>query len=282
MNAIEGRLSDYAAAHTKEVEGILKIVEKETEERSKHAQMMVGRVEGTLLRFIVQISEARSILEIGTFTGYSALMMASALPQDGRLVTLEKSEKHAMVARDYFDRSGFGHKITSIVGDAKDTLCDLNGPFDIVFIDADKSSYDFYYEKGLSLLLPGGLIILDNMLWDGEVLDPKDEESLAIDRLNEKIAKDHRVENVLLTVRDGVMLVRKKMELSSDWRRTLEAKTRNMMRRERRKKISSRSNTAEAHNQKASKFAKGESAHSSRLADPSGARGRKASSRGRK
>ncbi len=236
MNAVEGPLNDYAAAHTREVEDIIKAVEADTEAKSKQAQMMVGRIEGTFLHLLVEIAGAKRVLEIGTFTGYSALMMASALPQDGVLFTLERSEKHAMVARHYFDRSGFGHKIASVVGDARETLDDIEGPFDLIFIDADKSSYDFYYEKCLSLLSPGGVMVLDNMLWDGKVLDPHDEESVTIDRLNAKIAQDKRVENVLLTVRDGVMLVRKKTgRPSSDWRKDLEINTRNMIRREHRK-----------------------------------------------
>jgi hypothetical protein len=125
----------------------------------------------------------------------------------------------------------------------------------MIFIDADKPSYDFYYEKGLSLLVPGGLMVLDNMLWYGRVLDPMDEDSLAIDRLNAKIVRDNRVENVLLTVRDGVMLVRKKEREPSNWRKILETKTRDMIKRERRKEIS-HSNKVRAPSERVSRFRK--------------------------
>ena len=150
------------------------------------------------------------MLEIGTFTGYSALSMAAALPEGGRLDTCDIEPEHVDVARRYISRSPHAGKITIHLGPALDTIAQLDGDFDFVFIDADKANYDNYYEAVLPRLTEHGLIAIDNTLWSGKVLDPPDEDSRTIAALNDKLAADERVVCVQLTVRDGITLVRRR------------------------------------------------------------------------
>jgi caffeoyl-CoA O-methyltransferase len=173
-------------------------------------QMLTGRVEGRLLKLLVEIHGPRVVLEIGTFTGYSALSMAEGLGPDGRVITCEIDPDAAEMAQAAFDRSPFGRRIELRMGPALDTVRRLESPIDFAFIDADKEGYPAYYEEILRRMPSGGLIVLDNMLQDGRVLAPDDSAARAIDQLNAHIARDERVENVLLTVRDGVQLVRKR------------------------------------------------------------------------
>jgi caffeoyl-CoA O-methyltransferase len=174
--------------------------------------MQVGRVEGTLLKLLVGLCGARRVLEIGTFTGFSGLCMAEALPDDGELITCDVDPVATGLARRYFDSSPHGRKITIRLAPALETLRALAGsaPFDLCFIDADKGNYLAYYEAVLPLLRRGGLIVADNMLWSGRVLAPSSVDDHAIVALNAHIVADERVENVLLTVRDGIMLARKR------------------------------------------------------------------------
>jgi caffeoyl-CoA O-methyltransferase len=153
---------------------------------------------------------ARRALEVGTFTGFSALMMAAALPDDGEVVTLELSAEHAAFARSFFERSEHGHKVRLVEGPAPESLKGLAGPFDLVFIDANKTGYVDYYEAALPLLSERGVIAVDNVLWSGEVLDPKDDDARAIVAFNEHVAQDERVTQVMLTVRDGILLIRRR------------------------------------------------------------------------
>ena len=173
-------------------------------------QMLTGPVEGRFLELLVHASGARRILEIGTFTGFSALSMAAALPEDGTIDTLDIEPKHAEVAQRYFDRSPHGSKITLHLGPALDTIAGLEGSFDLVFIDADKENYDAYYEAVLPRLSEGALIAIDNTLWSGRVLEPEDETTRLIAALNDKLAADERVVAVQLTVRDGITLLRRR------------------------------------------------------------------------
>ena len=172
--------------------------------------MLTGRLEGGFLRLMVRAFQARRIVEIGMYTGYSALSMAEALPDDGKLITCEVNPEAEAIARRYFRESPHRDKIEIRMGPALQTLEKLEGPFDFAFIDADKENYPSYYELCLERLRPGGAIAVDNVLWSGRVLDPQDEETRAIATLNERVSKDDRVDHVLLTIRDGVMLVIKK------------------------------------------------------------------------
>ena len=204
------KVAEYAEQHTTPPDPLLAELAKETYETMSVPQMLTGTVEGRLLELLVHASGAKRILEIGTFTGYSALSMAAALSDDGHIDTLDIEPKHAEVAQRYFDRSPHGSKITLHLGPATETIGKLEGEFDLVFIDADKEGYDAYYEAVLPRLSARGLIVIDNTLWSGRVLDPQDESTEKIAALNDKIAADDRVVAVQLTVRDGVTLVRRR------------------------------------------------------------------------
>lgn len=209
MDIVDKKLEQYAFDRTRPEPELLRALAEETYARMQSPQMLTGRLEGRLLKLLAALSGAKRVLEIGTFTGYSALSLAEGLPDDGRVVTCEIEKAHADMARKYFERSPHGHKIEIRMGSALETLASLAGPFDLAFIDADKGNYPAYYERVMELIRPGGLILLDNTLWSGQVLDPGDAESRAIDAVNRRIAADARVENVLLTVRDGLQIVRK-------------------------------------------------------------------------
>lgn len=201
----------YVKEHTTPVPPLLDELERETYEKMEFPEMLTGRVEGHLLQSLIKISGARNAFEIGTFTGYSALMMAEGLPDDGRLITCEISKECARMAQRYFDRSPHGKKIDLKLGPAYDVLEKIpEGSIDFVFIDADKIAYPLYYRESLRILKKGGLIAADNALWSGKVLNPEDEDSRAIADFNEIVKNDDSVEKALLTVRDGIYLIRKK------------------------------------------------------------------------
>lgn len=210
MVLIDARIGRYAFEHTQAEPAVLQELAEDTRAHMPMAQMLTGRLEGRFLKLLAQLAGARRILEIGMFTGYSALSMAEALPEDGELITCDIDAKAEAFAKRYFARSPHGHKIAVRMGPALDTIASLVGEFDLVFLDADKENYPAYYEAVLPLLRRGGLLVIDNALWSGAVLHPQDEASRAIHALNRQIADDPRVENVLLTVRDGVNLVRKR------------------------------------------------------------------------
>ncbi len=203
-------IEKYAEAHAEPVDPLLDELREETFRTMADPQMQVGRVEGTFLKLLVRMSGARRALEIGMFTGYSGLMIASGLPEDGTLTTCDVNPKAEAVARRYFARSPHGKKITIRMGPALETIRTLSPPIDFVFLDADKVNYPHYYEAVLPLMPSGGLLVADNVLWSGKVLHPKDESDRAIVVFNECVAKDPRVEKVLLTVRDGMTIARKK------------------------------------------------------------------------
>lgn len=210
---VPAEIEAYAAAHTTGLPLLLQELVAETQKKfADRSQMLSGQLEGQFLQMLVATAGARRVLEVGTFTGFSALMMAAALPADGELTTLELSKKHADFARSFFERSPDGGKIKLIEGPALESLKSLRGPFDFVFIDANKDGYADYYDAAMELLAPGGLIAVDNVLWSGEVLDPKDDNGRAIVAFNEKVARDDRVVQVITTVRDGVMLIRRRGE----------------------------------------------------------------------
>jgi caffeoyl-CoA O-methyltransferase len=171
--------------------------------------MLIGPVEGMLLEFLVWAAGARRVLEIGTFTGFSAQMMAAALPDDGVLITCDIDPKATGLARQYFEKSPHGHKIQLRMGPALETLESLDGPFDLVFVDADQANTIAYYERALDLLSPRGIIAVDNALSGGSVLDRATASDHVMAKFNRHVRRDPRVRHVLLPVRDGVMLVRR-------------------------------------------------------------------------
>ena len=204
-------LERYATEHSSPESPLLVELAQATREFSSASGMMVGRLEGRFLKTLVAAVGTQRVLEIGTFTGYSALSMAEALPVDGRLITLELSPEHAEMARRYIARSEFADRIEVLVGPALETLQTLQGPFDFVFIDADKPSYLAYYEAVLPMLSPRGLIAVDNVFQAGRVVEPgnNSENVVAIRRFNDHVAADARVESVMVPIRDGVTLIRR-------------------------------------------------------------------------
>ena len=202
-------IEEYASAHTQAPNELLKELEQKTYAECKDPQMVIGALEGSFLRMMVAITSTKRVLEVGMFTGYSALCMAEALPDDGELIACDINEETSKIAQSFFDRSPHGKKITIRLGPALETLERLDGVFDIIFIDADKENYYAYYETVLPKLKTGGLILADNVLWSGAVLNPKSEADHALVKFNKLVTEDNRVENVLLTLRDGVMMVRK-------------------------------------------------------------------------
>jgi caffeoyl-CoA O-methyltransferase len=210
---LDEEIERYVEAHTTPEDELFTRLRVETEAAFAEPQMQVGPVEGRLLRLLVMISGARRVLEIGTFSGYSALALASGLPADGELLTLDVDAEATAVARRYFDESPWGRKIRLRLGPALATLRELaagGASFDLVFIDADKESYVDYWEAVVPLVPPGGLILADNALWSGRVLAPQEETDRAVAAFNARVRGDARVEHVLLSIRDGVMLARKR------------------------------------------------------------------------
>ena len=205
-------LEDYCRVHTSTVDPLLEELADYTRGHCQYPQMLTGPVEGTFLRMLVTLTRARRILEIGTYTGYSALSMAAGLPADGAIITCDIDADTNAIARSFWARSPHGGKIKPILGPALETLAQMAPAemFDMVFIDADKENYVGYYEAVLPRLRDGGLIAADNTLWSGRVLDPRTESDRAIVAFNTHVTHDPRVEHVLLSVRDGVMLIRKR------------------------------------------------------------------------
>lgn len=208
---VSAEIEAYAEAHSVPESEVCRALREETYCRMEYPQMVVGPLEGAFLKMMTQLVRAKRVLEIGMFTGYSALCFAEALPDDGSVITCEIDEPSAAMARQYFPRSPHGHKISIRMGPALETLKQLEGPFDLVFIDADKLNYVNYYRRAKELLAPDGVILIDNVLWSGDVLiqPPPDERTAAIQELNRVVSQDQNVSAVLVTLRDGILMVRK-------------------------------------------------------------------------
>jgi caffeoyl-CoA O-methyltransferase len=206
---VESGVEQYAEEHSSPDGELFERLAAETHEKTTAPQMMVGRLEGRFLGTLVRSLPARRVLELGTFTGYSSISMALALPAGGRIVTCDVNEETTAIARRYAEEAGVADRIDYRLGPGLETIAELDEPFDLIFIDADKPNYVKYYEATLPLLADGGLMVVDNTLWSGRVADPddQDENTLAIRALNDRVLEDPRVENVLLTVRDGMNLV---------------------------------------------------------------------------
>jgi predicted O-methyltransferase YrrM len=208
---VEPQIEEYAEEHTSPDGELFERLAEETRAKTTAPQMMVGRIEGRFLATLVRLRGAQRILELGTFTGYSSISMASALPPDGSIITCDVDPEATAIARRYMDESGYGDRIEIRLGPALETIATLEGPFDLVFIDADKPNYKAYYEAVLPLLAENGLVIADNVLWSGRVVEAGgDESTLAIKDFNEHVRNDARVASVMLTVRDGMTLIRKR------------------------------------------------------------------------
>ncbi len=211
VTLIDEALERYAHEHTTQLAEWMRELEREARSSLPYPQMLSGQVVGRLLELLVHAVGGRNVLEIGTYAGYSALAMAAGLHPEGRVITCEIEPEFAAFARRHIEQSPYSERIEIRVGPALDTIETLSGPFDFVFIDADKTGYPAYYEAVLPKLAPSGLIALDNTLRSGTVLDPgANEAARAIDELNATLARDARVVCTLLTVRDGITLVRRR------------------------------------------------------------------------
>ena len=188
-------------------------VERQSWLRTSHGRQVSGPEVGALLRQFVQLLQPQRVLEIGTFSGYSTLWMASALPEGGQIDTLEINDEMEDLIREGFERAGLAESIRLHIGDALEILPTLTGPYELVFIDADKRDYVAYYQSVFALVAPGGLIVADNVLWDGKVCaeePPRDQQTRGILAFNDLVAGDDRVENFILPLRDGLNIIRKK------------------------------------------------------------------------
>jgi caffeoyl-CoA O-methyltransferase len=204
----------YVLAHTSPPAAHLRAIAAETRDRLDSPQMLTGEVEGRLLEFLVFLARPRLVLEIGTYSGYSALSMAQALPADGHIITCELDDERADVAERHIAGAGLADRVEVRRGPALETINGLDGPFDLVFVDADKGGYRDYYEAVLPKLSERGLIVVDNVLWSGRVAqassDEDEDSTRALRAFNDHLATDERVVSVMLTVRDGVTLIRRR------------------------------------------------------------------------
>ena len=207
MKWLDPKVDAYAEAHTTPSGELFERLAAETREKTTLPQMMVGEVEGRFLEFLVRLMRAQRVLELGTFTGYSSLSMARGLPEGGRVISCDVDEETTAIARRYAEEAGLADRIEYRIGPALETIAQLDGTFDLVFIDADKPNYRNYYEAVLPKLSDNGLIVADNALRDGRVLEDGDE---PMKEFNDHVRNDPRVECVLLTVRDGMLFVMKR------------------------------------------------------------------------
>ncbi len=214
---INDELQAYLQAHTLPETNELKALREETHEKTAIPQMQICPEQGAFMQAMVRALGVRRYIEVGVFTGYSSLSVALAMPDDGRIIACDVSEEWTAMARPYWAKAGVAHKIDLRLAPATETLQGLidageSGTFDLMFIDADKENYDTYYEQGLKLLRPGGMFMIDNVLWQGRVIDKADQETTtaAIRAINDKIAGDDRVWPSMVPIGDGVMLAVKK------------------------------------------------------------------------
>jgi caffeoyl-CoA O-methyltransferase len=210
MEFIDIELQRYAEAHTSEESELLKRINRDTHSLIMKPRMLSGHMQGRFLALISKMIRPKHILEIGTYTGYSAICLAEGLSPDGKLVTIDVNEELEGRVRGYFNDSGLSDKIDYRIGNAIEIIPQLSGLFDLVFIDADKENYPHYYDLVIDKVASGGFILADNVLWSGKVIasDP-DKDTRVILAFNEKIQRDPRVENVLLPIRDGISIIRK-------------------------------------------------------------------------
>jgi len=214
MEFIDERLSYYSEKHSSAEPDLLKKLNRDTHAHVLSPRMLSGHLQGRFLSMISHLMRPKQILEIGTYTGYSALCLAEGLAENGKLHTIDINEELESRTRAYFDASPSGKRITYHIGHALEIIPQLSGMFDLVFIDADKDNYSRYYDLVVERVTPGGLIIADNVLWSGKVVDPtaltKDTTTRLLDEFNKKVAGDPRMETILVPLRDGLLMARKK------------------------------------------------------------------------
>ncbi len=213
MDFLPEKISRYCEEHTTRESELLYDLNRKTHLQTTRPRMLSGHLQGRFLAMISQLMKPQFILEIGTFTGYSALCLAEGLTENGKLITLDINPETNAMARRYFSVSPHAHQIELIETHALDYLSSLTEKPDLIFIDADKENYPPYFELSLEKLQPGGVILADNVLWSGKVTEPaarNDKETEALKRFNDLVQKESRVENILFPLRDGLMMIRKK------------------------------------------------------------------------
>jgi len=211
MEFIDIKIENYALQHSDEESAILKKVNRETHAKIMMPRMLSGHMQGNLLSMLSKMIKPKQILEIGTYTGYSGICLAQGLQEGGKLHTIDINDELEKMVRGFFEEAQLTNKINYYIGNAMEIIPTINEKYDLVFIDADKNNYSNYYDLIFDKVNAGGFIIADNVLWSGKILDDKkDKDTLAIDEFNKKVHADIRVEHMLLPVRDGLMIVRKK------------------------------------------------------------------------
>ena len=211
MDFIDKALSDYAENHSSPESSVLQELNRETFANVLMPRMLSGHLQGRLLSMFSRMIQPKQILEIGTYTGYSAICMAEGLSDGGTLHTIDVNDELASLVKNYIAKAGMEKKIKPYIGDAANIIPAIQGPFDLVFIDADKINYSLYYELTFDKVRKGGFIIADNVLWSGKVLDPlkADKDTRALIAFNKKIQQDNRVEKVMAPIRDGLLIIQK-------------------------------------------------------------------------
>lgn len=213
MKFLDPLLDDYATAHSATEPELLQELARETHLKTTMPRMLSGHLQGRFLSFISKLVQPELILEIGTFTGYAALCLAEGLKPNGKLITIDTNDETSSIAKRYFSRSPYASQIELRTANAMEEIHNIAGPFDLVFIDADKENYSNYFNLIIGKMRKGGLIIADNVLWSGKVVQPvkpNDRETIALMAFNEMAGKDDRVEPFLLPLRDGLMMLRVK------------------------------------------------------------------------
>jgi len=209
---IDNKIQEYAESHTTPESPVLYDLNRQTHIKVLRPRMLSGHLQGEFLKMFSGLVKPRRILEVGTYTGYSTICLAEGLQEGGKLITLEKNVELIDFAQEYFKKSGYDNNIELVVGDALDTLHEVEGGFDLVFIDANKKDYSKYYDIIIEKVNKGGYILADNVLWSGKVVDEgadKDADTIAIKAFNKKVHDDPRTENMLLTLRDGILIIKK-------------------------------------------------------------------------
>jgi predicted O-methyltransferase YrrM len=211
MNLVSLDIEKYIDANTTAENDVLQQLNRKTHADVLLPQMLSGKVQGQFLKFVSQMLQPKRVLEIGTYTGYAAICLAEGLTQDGKLYTIDINEELEDIVKTHVENAGLQHKIIQIIGDATQEINKINETFDLVFIDADKQNYSLYFDLVIDKVRSGGFILADNVLWSGKIINEvKDKDTQKLADFNTKVQQDNRVENVIVSIRDGIMMIRKK------------------------------------------------------------------------